>query len=251
MDDAFGRMVLDYWRGEYDGSGRYRSASGATRDGHPEWYFGTSFTEESHAAMDYVESRAGLVHDAGCGAGQHALALQERGHDVVATDVSPLALRVAREQGVDRLARADLESPPVVAACVFLSGTQLGIGGTVDAFRSTLRSLAAATTPDGRVVGDLKDPVAVAASRLAGREELTAFDRDAGIGRRRLRTEYRDFVGPWRSLLCLTPQAARDAVAATPWTVRDVIHGSEARYYLVLERTDTVEKGHRIKSDAD
>lgn len=237
MDDAFGRMVLDYWRDEYDGTGRYRSASGATRDGHPEWYFTSTFSRESETAMDYVDPRGGLVHDAGCGAGQHALALQERGVDVVATDVSPLALRVAREQGVDRVARGDLRSPPVVADCVFLSGTQLGIGGTIDAFQSTLESLAAATTPDGRVVGDLKDPFDVAASHLAGREELTTFDRDAGVGCRRMRTEYRDLVGPWRSLLCLTPDAARDAVAPTPWRVTDVITGDGARYYLVLDRT--------------
>ena len=236
MDDAFGAIVLDYWNDEYDGSGVYRSHTGATRDGHPEWYFGSSFDRETEAALERACAVGGVVHDAGCGAGSHALALRSDGADVVATDVSPGALAVARERGIDRLARGDLRSPPVVADCVFLSGTQFGLGGTVEALRSTLRSLAAATTDGGRVVGDLKDPFEVADRRLAGREELVAFDREAGVGRRRMRTEYRDLVGPWASLLCLSPAAARDAVAPTPWSVTAVLEGDGARYYLVLDR---------------
>lgn len=236
MDDAFGRMVLDYWRDEYDGSGRYRSHTGAIRDGHPEWYFGRTFDEETETAIEHVHAVGGTVHDAGCGAGNHALELQDRGLDVVGTDVSRLALQVARERGVDDVALADLRSPPAVANCVFLSGTQFGVGGTVESFRSTLRSLVDATGAGGRVAGDLKDPFAVAESRLAGREELETFDRDAGIAHRRLRTEYRDLVGPWRSLLCLTPDAARAAVSPTPWTVSELVHGDGPRYYLVLDR---------------
>lgn len=243
MADAFGRMVRDYWRGKYDGSGRYRSHDGTTRPGHPEWYFGRSFDEETELALECVRAVGGTIHDAGCGAGNHALVLQDAGLDVVASDVSPQALRVARERGVEHVARGGLRSPPVVADCVFLAGTQFGLVGTVAAFRSTLRSLAATTSADGRVVGDLKDPFAVADSHLAGRAELEDFDRDAGVARRRMRTEYRDLIGPWVSLLCLTPEAACEAIAPTPWTVTDVIDGEGARYFLVLARETVVENG--------
>lgn len=229
-------MVLDYHRGEYDGSGRYRSHTGATRDGHPEWYFAESFPPEVDAALDRIRAVDGVVVDAGCGAGSHALALQRDGVDVLATDVSPGVLRVAGDRGVERLARADLRSPPVVADGVFLAGTQLGVGGSVAAFRETLAALADVTADGARVVGDLKDPVAVADSHVAGREELTRFDPASGVGCRRMRTEYRDLAGPWLELLCLTPAAARDAVSQTPWRVTDVLEGSGARYFLVLDR---------------
>ena len=236
MADAFGRMVLDYHRGEYDGSGRYRSPTGAARDGHPEWYFGDSFPPESEAALDRVTAVDGLVVDAGCGVGSHALALRQEGVDVLATDVSPGALRVARDRGLERVARADLRSLPAVADGVLLAGTQFGIGGTVEAFRETLAALAAATTGGARVVGDLKDPSEVAGDRVAGRGELVAFDPERGVGRRRLRTEYRDLAGPWIDRLCLVPRAARDAVAPTDWRVREVLEGDGARYFLVLEK---------------
>lgn len=236
MADAFGRMVLEYHRGTYDGSGRYRSHTGATRDGHPEWYFGDDFPPESEAALDRVGRVDGLVVDAGCGAGSHALALRRAGRDVLATDVSPGALRVARDRGLERVARADLRALPTVADGVLLAGTQFGVGGTVAAFRETLASLAAATTRDARVVGDLKDPHAVVEDRVAGREELVEFDPERGVGRRRMRTEYRDRVGPWIDLLCLTPGAARQTIEPTPWRVDEILEGEGARYFLVLER---------------
>ncbi|WP_178917390.1 bifunctional 2-polyprenyl-6-hydroxyphenol methylase/3-demethylubiquinol 3-O-methyltransferase UbiG [Natronomonas gomsonensis] len=234
--DAFGRMVLDFHRDDYDGSGRYRSHTGATRDGHPEWYFGDSFPPESEAALKRVRETGGTVVDAGCGAGSHALALQREGTDVVATDVSAGALRVARDRGVERVARADLRSLPVVADCVFLAGTQFGVGGTVGALQETLSALEDATTEGGRVVGDFKDPFAVADDHVAGREELLDFDREAGVARRRMRTEYRDLAGPWLDLLCLTPAAAREAIDATAWSVTDIIEGDSARYFVVCDR---------------
>lgn len=236
MSDAFGRMVLDYQREAYDGSGRYRSYEGKTRDAHPEWYFGESFPSETEAALERVREVDGLVVDAGCGTGSKTLVLQHDDVEVLATDVSPGALEVATDRGVDRIARADLRALPAVAECVFLSGTQFGIGGTVDSFRSTLRALAASTTEDGRLVGDLKDPLAVADSRLAGRDELRSYDPERGVGCRRMRVEYRGLAGPWLDLLCLTPDAARRGVAETNWRVTEVIEGEGAHFFLVLDR---------------
>lgn len=236
MADAFGRMVLDYHRDEYDGSGRYRSYEGTTRDAHPEWYFGGSFPPETEAALERVREVDGLVVDAGCGTGSKSIALRRDGVEVLATDVSPGALEVATDRGVDWVARADLRALPAVAECVFLSGTQFGIGGTVESFRSTLRALAASTTEDGRVVGDLKDPSGVADSRLAGREELRSYDPERGVGCRRMRVEYRGLTGPWLDLLCLTPDTARRAVAETNWRVTEVIEGEGATFFLVLDR---------------
>lgn len=215
MADAFGRMVLDYYHDVYDGTGRYRSYDGATRDAHPDWYFDESFAPETEAALERARESGGLVVDAGCGTGSKALALQRDDVEVLATDASPGALEVATDRGVDRAARADLRSLPAVADCVYLSGTQFGIGGTVDSFRSTLRGLAEAATEDGRVVGDLKDPSLVADSRLDGRDELRRYDPERGVGHQQMRLGYRDLEGPWLDLLCLTPDAARRAVAET------------------------------------
>jgi methylase of polypeptide subunit release factors len=41
--------------------------------------------------------------DIGCGAGRLALYLQARGHEVVAIDISPLAVKTCMKRGVHRL----------------------------------------------------------------------------------------------------------------------------------------------------
>lgn len=47
------------------------------------------------------EQAVGRVLDIGCGPGRHASALLERGHEVVAIDVSADAVAVARRRGID------------------------------------------------------------------------------------------------------------------------------------------------------
>lgn len=247
-DDAFGRMVWDYHRGAYDGSAVYRSPRGGSHDGLPGMYFHEGeYTGETGTALDLVEGTADArpVADIGCGAGQHALALGERGVDTVGIDPSGLALRTARARGVDRLLAGDLTALPLgvdAVDAVFMCGTQLGIAGSVEGLRAVLRDFDRAVADGGRVVADLKDPVEQAAAldaeglRHTDTDDIVRVDADRGVGLRRMRTEYDGAVGPWVELLLLTPAAAGRAVAPTPWRLVDTLHGDGSRYYLVLER---------------
>src|SRR5438067_11720752 len=49
------------------------------------------------------EQARGRILDVGSGAGRHSLALQERGADVVALDISPLAAEVCRRRGIKQV----------------------------------------------------------------------------------------------------------------------------------------------------
>ncbi len=53
-----------------------------------------------------MASARGRVLDIGVGAGRHALYLQDQGLDVTGADISPLALRVARERGLGHTVEA-------------------------------------------------------------------------------------------------------------------------------------------------
>jgi SAM-dependent methyltransferase len=250
-DDAFGRMVYDYWRGQYAGGAVMRDPSGRTRDAHPEWYFGAAFdgpapeTREAMALASEAAERTGApVFDLGCGAGQHALAFRAGGTPVVAGDPSAFTLRVAREAGVERTLAADLNAVPLAAdtvGAVFASGTQLGNagGGTVAGLRNVLRAFDRLVAPGGRVVADLKDPVGHREEAAAAPNEFddtVAFDPDRGTGRRLFRTEYDGAVGRWVSLLLSTREAAAGVVERTPWSLVDTVDGDGSRYYLHLER---------------
>lgn len=105
--DAFGLAFLD----------RYHGGSGVhiieRDDGHEEamnadLYFLDYYewdTFHTATAQDRlgVEMVSGRILDVGAGAGRHALALQQRGHEVVALDVSPGAIEVCRDRGVEQV----------------------------------------------------------------------------------------------------------------------------------------------------
>jgi 2-polyprenyl-3-methyl-5-hydroxy-6-metoxy-1,4-benzoquinol methylase len=99
LDDAYGRLILDYFE---EGKGievveRDDGFVNASGDG-PGAYVAPfrCWPKLERSALRLVRGR---VLDVGCGAGRVALELQERGHEVVGIDVSPLAVEVARRRG--------------------------------------------------------------------------------------------------------------------------------------------------------
>ena len=102
----------------------------------------------------------GRVLDVGCAAGRVALALQERGREVVAIDESPLAVEVARRRGVRdarALALADVDASLGTFDAVLIVRNNFGLGGP-DGARALLERIAAVTTPRGRLITDSVDP---------------------------------------------------------------------------------------------
>jgi SAM-dependent methyltransferase len=105
-------------------------------------------------ALRFVRGR---VLDVGCGAGRVALELQERGHEVVAIDVSPGAVAVCRRRGV-RDARV---------LSLARVGPGLGRFGTVVMFGNNFGLFGSAEGAERRVVRG--DGVARRGGRVAAR----------------------------------------------------------------------------------
>lgn len=139
----------------------------------------------------------GRVLDVGAGAGRHALALEARDLEVVAIDVSPLAVALCRERGVrdarvfdvlrldsaERLGRFDS----------MLFGMQtIGVAGGVETLRRLLERLASALAPGGELIVD--------SSALREPWEGDASDASPTRGEIVLSTRYRGWRGapfPW------------------------------------------------------
>src|SRR5215469_2439557 len=98
-EDGYGRLIYAHYKG-------LPSAEVVERDDH--WFACSTGAPAYFAPFEEwpsVERRAtgqvrGRVLDVGCGAGRVALHLQARGHEVVAIDISPLAVKTARLRGV-------------------------------------------------------------------------------------------------------------------------------------------------------
>jgi len=96
--DLFGRVLRDYYRGASSEYFVRRDDNYGDRDS-TACYF-RSWEELPAHQRCLLNHARGQVLDIGAGAGQHTLALQERGLKVTAIDKSPLAIDVCRARGV-------------------------------------------------------------------------------------------------------------------------------------------------------
>ena len=219
-DDAFGRMVLDFHRDDLTERPRYRRDDDDVTEAHLAGYFEPPSAWHP-IERDLFSAVTGRVLDAGCGVGRHTLALEERGHSVLAVDRSPGAVAVAHERGVTHPVVGDLRRPPSEGFdTVVALGKQLGLGSSLADLRTTLTELAAVTRPGGCLVADMDtldraDPETDAAHLVW-----------PGVAYRTFRVEYDGLAGPWTDLLLVTPSRFRAAASKTPWTV-DALVGTE------------------------
>ncbi len=113
-----------------------------------------------------VERCRGRVLDVGAGAGRHALALQERGLEVVAIDVSPVCSALCAERGVRQARTFDvmsLDSPAALGRfdSIFFGMQTIGVAGGVKPLEQLLRRLRSCLEPEGELIVDssvLREP---------------------------------------------------------------------------------------------
>jgi SAM-dependent methyltransferase len=230
--DAFGRAL----RTHHDGGHGYviveRDDGLVSPSAGAELYFGgpDEWPERERRAVDGADGR---ILDVGCGAGRHALALQERGHDVTAIDVSEGAVEVARDRGVDDARVLDVtdvaDELDGAYDTVLMLGNNFGLVGTEDRAASILRGLADVTAADGRLLAESRDPTATDADiHLAYHERNRERGRLPGAVRQRIRFE--TVATPWHDYLHAAPDTMRDLTDETPWTVADIVDGEGGSY---------------------
>ena len=235
MKDALGRVLMAYHiRGmaEYvierdDGLRDTLSAEGyfCDYDDWPEC--------ERKAAL---EAR-GRVLDVGCGAGRVALWLQGRGLEVVAIDISTLALRVARLRGVDDCRLMDvrkLEFPAAYFDTVVMFGNNFGIAGGVPQTKRVLRALHRVSTEDGIIIASCRDPLNTDnPAHLAYHERNRRRGRPPGLVT--IRNGFQGDFDDWFELLMVGEKEMRQVIAPTGWTIK-TIHIDGALYCAVLSK---------------
>ena len=127
----------------------------------------------AEAQVDLIERLGGLhigdrVLDLGCGAGRHAILLQERGHRVTGVDLSARLVAAARAQWSQRhpgqpgpeFVEGDMRAPPIEGTfdlAILIDGT-LGMFEHEADHLATLASVAERLRPGGSVVLELLNP---------------------------------------------------------------------------------------------
>ncbi len=109
------------------------------------------------ADEDVLARAAGPVLDVGCGPGRHVLALARRGALALGLDVSPIAVRIARERGASVVQASVFHRIPGAGrwgTALLLDGN-IGIGGRP---RELLSRLGRLLRPDGLVLAEVDAP---------------------------------------------------------------------------------------------
>ncbi|MGV3697317.1 class I SAM-dependent methyltransferase [Flavobacterium sp.] len=157
MKDLFGKAILDF----------------QTNDSTEDLITETNISEADEMSVDYLfrsfsdmpklEKKAlqlckGKILDVGCGAGSHALYLQEKGFDVTAIDISANAIKACKLRGLKNAKVQnvlDLNGGKFDTILLLMNGT--GIFGTLAETSKYLQKLKSLLNPDGQVLIDSSD----------------------------------------------------------------------------------------------
>jgi SAM-dependent methyltransferase len=180
-----------------------------------------------------LERCRGRVLDVGAGAGRHALALQQRGLEVTAIDVSPVCTALCLERGVADartidIMELDASAPLGLFDTIFFGMQTIGVAGGVRPLGRFLSRLAAWLVPGGQILVD--------SSALREAWEGDREDRSPERGEIVLSTRYRGLMGapfPW---VYLAEEDLRTVAQAAGYAMERIGRVESGEYLVVLSR---------------
>ncbi|HEY63130.1 MAG TPA: class I SAM-dependent methyltransferase [Caldilineae bacterium] len=235
QQDAFGQAMYDYLhRG--DGFEIIERDDGFfSVGGGPQTYFIPHGQWPAHQ-REAIRHARGRVLDVGCGAGRHALYLQERGLEVVGIDISPRAIEVCKRRGLRHahvLSVTRVSRRLGIFDTIIMMGNNLGLLGNPKRARWLLRRFRAMTSCEARIIGESRDPYV---TETPEHLEYHEFNRKRGRlpGQLRIRVRYKKLVTPW--YLLFSQDELKGIIQGTGWEVETFIDGEAGMYVAILRK---------------
>jgi len=238
--DAQGQEIFDYFKGNTGVREVVERDDGFIEayDG-PRGYLSQYKDWPAHESTGLRYAR-GRVLDIGCGAGRHSLYLQKKGHDVLGIDISPQAVRVSKERGLDdvRLMSIDQLGPRLGKFdTILMLGNNFGLFQNRLKAQRLLRRLLSLTSPRARIIAQSRDIYSRPIDRAHRRYHEMNRRRGRMPGQVRIRVRYHQYATPWFDYLLVSKKEMKHILDGTGWKVVRFIKSQDPRYIAIIERS--------------
>ena len=160
ISDPLGQALLAYQRGHHSATLTVHS-NVAGEEPLPAAYFFRSVGEMPELERTALDECRGHVLDLGAGAGCHALELQQRGFRVTAVDISPGAVQVMRERGVQHVAHHNIFDHDLARGdnydTILMLMNGIGLTGTLGGLEQFLARARQLLAPGGQILATSSD----------------------------------------------------------------------------------------------
>ena len=155
--DPLGRAILDFWNGQTKAEVQVFSDQ-ADPDVIPVSYLFRTEPEMPEREREALSLCRGRVLDVGAGAGSHALALQEKGLDCTALEISEMACDAMKARGVQHILCGDFFAlAPQAFDTLLLLMNGVGLAGTMENLPRFLETCKKWLAPGGQILLESSD----------------------------------------------------------------------------------------------
>ena len=169
----------------------------------------------------------GRVLDVGAGAGRFSLDLQDRGHDVLALDVSAGCLEVCRRQGVESTFYGTVfdlaATEPEPFDTFLLLGHNIGLLASPEIAPRFLTTLATMANPGAVILGTCREPLATSDPYNLAYHQMNR-QRGRPPGQLTIRVRWCHLATSWFDYWFLSPDELATVAAKAGWMLADHEH---------------------------
>lgn len=158
-NDVFGLAINDYYTYNQVNVRVIVHTNDFDDDEIPVAYLFRTYPEMPKLEQIALQMVRGKVLEIGCGAGSHALYLQEKKIDVTPIDISPLAIEIAKKRGLKKakcINYYDLDNAQTFDTLLLLMNG-IGIAGKIERLHLFFEKAKQLLKPNGQVILDSSD----------------------------------------------------------------------------------------------
>lgn len=237
--DAYGEQLLEQYHSQTPSAELIERDDGCIDFGSEAGLYFTEYEKWSPGEREAIALAAGRILDIGCGAGRHALYLQEKGFDVTGIDNSSGAIEVCRARGLKKAFVRPIENvhefPENYFDTILMFGNNFGLFGSPENAPAILEKFSRITAPAARIIAQTRNPYLTDDLAHLKYHEFNCR-RGRLPGQLTLRVRYGETASDWFDYLFVSPEEMSEIFKDTGWQIERFILPEKANYFAVISK---------------